>query len=80
MTALLEYLDLPAPVSLLRLYYNIIVRIHVKLLIPGITPGIILRIIGEEKKLLERIIGNFKSIMCVSRQHLAKALAIFAHG
>ena len=34
---------------------------------PGITSeNIILRIIGKEKELLERIIRNFKSILCSS--------------
>ena len=34
--------------------------------IPGLTllQGIILGIIGEEKELLERIIGNVKSVFC----------------
>ena len=35
---------------------------------PGLTlfQGIILGIIGEEKELLESIIANFKSVVCLS--------------
>jgi len=34
--------------------------------------GIISEIMGEEKELLERIIGNFKSILCSSQLVLCK--------
>ena len=50
-----SFMPIFALVSLLRLYSNnIIAKIHVKLLIPGITPGIILSTKGEEKRIARK--------------------------